>query len=98
MYIDFENSETPEGKNSWEEFIESVNKLLDKYSIIAVGIFGICTIILIGVLIYRFSQLSIVASDPTKKKKAMQGILFTSIAMSLMGGFTVFLCLFYNFF
>lgn len=99
MDIDIGFSESqPRDKKGWAEFVDVVNSILDKYWGIAVGIFGICTLVLAGILIYRFARLSTTAGDPPARKKAISGIIFTVVAVALMGGLTVYIGLVYNFF
>lgn len=95
--IDF-GSNNPSDKEDVKDFITSVNDFMDKYWGIAVGIFGICTLILAGVVIYRLTSISASANDPQARKKAIKGLLLAVISAALMGSLTLYICLAYNFF
>jgi len=94
---DYSNSNLDSNNsNDLSEFYAILNNILGKYKEIVLGVFGLLTLTLIGLLIYLFVCLGNSGDNPRDRKNVIVRIITCGIALAVFGSFTVIFGLFFN--
>lgn len=80
------------------QFVPALNAFLFKYKGVVLGVFGIATLTLLALAIYFATQLGGAGNNPQKRQQAISRLLICGIATAIMGSFTLFFALSFNFF
>ena len=72
------------------------NKFLTKYSTLIIGLAGATTLTLGGALVLSIGKLGASAGNPQARSQAITGLMFTLMAIALMGGSGIVLGFFYT--
>lgn len=71
---------------------------IEKYKIFVVGIFGLLSIIMVGVFIVHLMNIANNAINPMKRTQALSGLLWSGIAFAILGSITLVTGLLWNIF
>lgn len=80
------------------QFVPALNAFLFKYKGVVLGVFGIATLTLLALAIYFALQLGGTGNNPMKRQQASSRLVLWGIATAIMGSFTLFFALAFNFF
>lgn len=80
------------------QYVPALNSILFKYKGIVLGVFGMATLTLLALAIYFAVQLGSTGNNPMKRQQASSRLVLWGIATAIMGSFTLFFGLAFNFF
>lgn len=80
------------------QYVPALNAVLFKYKGIVLGVFGMATLTLLALAIYFAIQLGGAGNNPMKRQQASSRLVLWGIATAIMGSFTLFFGLAFNFF
>lgn len=80
------------------QYVPALNAVLFKYKGIVLGVFGMATLTLLALAIYFAVQLGGAGNNPQKRQQATSRLVMWGIATAIMGSFTLFFALAFNFF
>lgn len=72
--------------------------LIDKYKQFIIGVSGMAAVTMVAAFIMNFTKIGLAGDNPTARKAAMTGSLFTGIAAAALGAVSLITGIFYGFF
>lgn len=91
-----EKNGSREAINPNKELQATFNDFLTRYRSMIIGINGVCFLICIGLMVWRFMVLGASAGNPMARRNALISIGITAVGIAVFGSITLFFGLFYN--
>lgn len=96
--IGFEDGEFVNSFDDDSNGTDSINSILEKGKYIITVIGACVTLVLMGLFFIQIGKLGAAADNPTMRKSALAGLLWSGIAAGLLGAATIIFALAYNVF